>query len=158
MKKKTLFVSVLAAIILILVSIAPSINADVSKPDIDVVEENVTPTPIALVLQLITKLRNHKDIQQLEENIDSVENVEDEILRIIESNEELNIIFEQLSGNDEDCGCEDETTDLDFPFFICLLLFPLMVLGWAAWFMGGVTWIGELFFGLNSILNCPFHF
>lgn len=74
MKKKILLGSITAVTLLILVSIAPSINANVSKSslepiaDVDVIEENAT--PIVLVLQLITKLRNHKDIQSVETTFD----------------------------------------------------------------------------------------
>jgi hypothetical protein len=48
-------------------SLSPSITANVSKPDIDIpVEDDVIPTPILLVFQLMTKLRNHKDILNVE--------------------------------------------------------------------------------------------
>jgi len=144
------------AVILLFIGVAftSSINANVSKSsvepitDVDVIEENAT--PIQLVFQLISKLRNHKDIQDVE--------TEDDVLQIIEDDEELNSIFEQLSqsNDEEDCGCEEETTELDFPFFICIFVSLLFVVGMAAWWMGRVTWIGELAGTLNGIFNCPF--
>jgi hypothetical protein len=75
-------------------------------------------TPIALVFQLISKLRNHKDIENVE--------TENDVLQIIESDEELNSIVEQLSGND--CGCEREITlDGDYTI-LCNLLFPIFII------------------------------
>lgn len=117
MKKKILFGTVISATILVLISIAPTINANVSKPDIDILVENVTPTPFALVSQLITKLQNHKDIKNVES--------EDDLLRIIEGDEELNSIYEQIYG--EDCGCNDGSQLGIWPFpIICLLLTPFI--------------------------------
>jgi len=128
MIKKSLAVAVI--LLFIGIAFAIPINANVSKSslnpvsDIEVLEKD-NATPIALVFQLIAKLRNHKEIKELEANIDSVDNVQDEILRIIEGDEELNRIVEQLSG--EDCGCEDATTEWDFPV-LCLLLTPLALI------------------------------
>ena len=140
------------------VAFAPSINADVDKlsvesvTDIEVSEED-NATPIALVFQLIAKLRNHKDIQEFEENIDSVDNVEGEILRIIEGDEELNSIAKQLSG--EDCGCEDESLPLEWNFpVICLFLFPLVMLFTVAHLMTGIDLPFYIMMTIGSILNC----
>jgi len=150
MKKKILIGSILAVVLLTLVSFSSVVgySSVKSNPDNTITtDEYDNPTPIQLVLQLIAKLRNHKDIQNVE--------TEDDVLQIIESDEEINSIYEQLFVSD--CGCEEETTELDFPLIICILLIPLMWLGWAAFFMGGPTWIGELAFGLASQLNCPWH-
>ena len=68
-------------------------------------------TPIELVFQLITKLHNHKEIHELEENKDFVDNIQEEILSIIEGDEELNSIFEKLSN--EDCGCEGDSSKVE---------------------------------------------
>jgi len=157
MLKKGLAVAVI--LLFIGVAVAPNINADVNKPIIDTPIEDVAPTPIVLVLQLLTKLRNHKDIQKLEESIDSVENLEDKILQIIESDEELNIIFEQLFV--EDCGCEDDIPTWErlwpFPFICNVIGIPLFMFAWLAWMMQGITWIGEMAGIFGLIFNCHWY-
>ena len=105
-----------------------------------------TATPIALVLQLIAKLRNHKDIQNVE--------TENDVLQIIESDEELNSIVEQLSV--EDCGCEDEeTTEGEYPIIICLILFVIfaVALNSSPFPVGLLVLIS---YGIADKLNCPF--
>jgi len=139
------------AVILLFIGVAftSSINANVSKSsvepiaDVDVIEENAT--PIVLALQLITKLRNHKDIQNVE--------TEEDVLQIIEGDEELNSIFEQLSV--DDCGCDEDSTTLDWSFpIICTLLVPLLWFSLIAYFMGGITILLEIVGFLDSKLNC----
>jgi len=139
------------AVILLFIGVAftSSINANVSKSsvetivDVDVKEENAT--PIVLVLQLITKLRNHKDIESVE--------TEDDVLQIIERDEELNSIYEQLS--DEDCNCGEDVSPFEWPFpIICILLLPLWAFGMIAYFMGGPTFWGELAYRIGGIFNC----
>ena len=141
------------AVILLFVGVAfaPTINANVSKSslepivDVDVIEEDVaTATPIQLVFQLIAKLRNHKDIQYVES--------EDDVLRIIEEDEELNSIYEKLSGND--CGCEEETTEWIFPV-ICILLAPFVVLSIFAGLMLHIYFPAEIMWYIGQIFNCP---
>ena len=135
------------AVILLFVGVAfaPTINADIDKPIVETTqEEDVTPTPIVLVLQLMTKLRNHKDIQNVE--------TEDNVIRLIESDEELNSIVEKLQSFD--CGCYDDSR-LEWPFpLICILLLPLWTLGLIAFFMGGPDWIGVLAGLLGTTFNC----
>jgi len=144
MKKKILIGSTLSVVILILVSIAPSINANADNPLLDTSQEDVA-TPIVLVLQLITKLRNYNGI----ENIES----EDEILQIIEQDEELNSIYEQLS--DEDCGCEDDTTPLEWGFpVICVLLVPWLAFALMLLLMGGYNLLGQIVGTIGLALNC----
>jgi len=109
------------AVILLFIGVAltPTTYGDFDKPDIEAIEEDVTPTPIVLVLQLITKLRNHKDIQNVE--------TEDDVLQIIEEDEELNSIYEQLSGND--CGCEDDSSAFTWRYpVLCTFLYPLWII------------------------------
>jgi len=146
MFKKGLAVAVI--LLFIGVAFAIPINANVSKSslepvtDIDVIEDNAT--PIVLVLQLITKLRNHKDIQNVES--------EDDVLRIIEGDEELNSIYEQLSGND--CECDDDSKlDWSFPA-ICLLLFPLVMIFTVAHLKTGIDLPFYIMMEIGSILNC----
>ena len=103
-------------------------------------------TPIALVFQLIAKLRNHKDIQNVES--------EDDILQIIESDEELNSIYEQLSAYG--CGCEDEsTTELEFPI-ICFFFGFIDAILFIIWTMtGGHFYFLELALStIDEIFNC----
>jgi len=120
MNKKIALGSILAVVLLTLVSFSSVVGYSSVKSDIDIsVEENAT--PIALVFQLIAKLRNHKDIQQLV--ADDEVDIQDEIASIIESDEELNSIVEQLSV--EDCGCEEDSSEFYWFFpIICNLLLP----------------------------------
>jgi len=113
------------AVILLFIGVAftSSINANVSKssvePIADVDVKDDVATPIVLVFQLINKLRNHKDIQNIE--------TEDDVLQIIESDEELNSIVERLSG--DDCGCEDDSSTLEWKFpGICFILYPVFLI------------------------------
>jgi len=122
MKKKILIGSIIAVVLLTLVSFSSVVgySSVKSNPSITIItDEYDSPTPIQLVLQLITKLRNHKDIQNAES--------EDEVLRIIEGDEELNSIYEQLSADDCDCISEtDSNVELQDKYpVICYLLFLL---------------------------------
>jgi len=102
-------------------------------------------TPIALVLQLISKLRNHKDIENVEN--------ENDLLQIIEGDEELNSIYEQLSV--EDCGCEDDNPDLEWEFtIICKLLFPVMVLAGSLYILLDYELFYYFMLTIGMILNC----
>ena len=139
------------AVILLFIGVAftPSINANVSKSsvepiaDVDVKEENAT--PIVLVLQLIAKLRNYKDIQNVES--------EEDVLQIIEEDEELNSIYEQLSV--EDCGCDDDTTPLEWGFpVICVLLVPWLAFALMLLLMGGYNLLGQIVGTIGLALNC----
>jgi len=121
MKKKILIGSIIAVVILTLVSFSSVVgySSVKSNPSNTIItDEYDNPTPIVLVLQLITKLRNHKDIENVETGED--------VLRIIESDEELNSIYEQLFV--EDCGCEDDSRlEWNFPI-TCMLLLPLYII------------------------------
>jgi len=136
------------AVILLFIGVAftSSINANVSKSsletiaDVDVKEENAT--PIVLVLQLMTKLRNHKDIENVE--------TEEDVFQIIEGDEELNSIYEQLSGSD--CGCEDDTTPLEWG--ICVLLVPWLAFALMLLLMGGYNLLGQIVGTIGLALNC----
>jgi len=132
MKKKILIGSIIAVVILVLVSFSSVVgySSVKSNPDNTIItDEYDNATPIQLALQLIAKLGNHKDI----ENVES----EEDVLQIIEGDEELNSIYEQLSV--EDCGCEDDSTRLwNFPV-ICTILFPFAILAIMIAFMGGIT-------------------
>jgi hypothetical protein len=76
-----------------------------------------------------------------------------EIPTIIEENEDIKNYLEKSS--DEDCGCDDESSDLGWNFpVICTLLIPLLWFALYAWFMGGITIFGEIVGFIGSILNC----
>ena len=143
MIRKGLAVAVI--ILFIGVAVAPNINADFDKSDLELEEEDVTPTPFFLAFQLITKLRNYKDIENVE--------TEGDVLRIIEGDEELNSMYEQLSV--EDCGCEDDTTSLEWRFpVICMLLFPMFVIGVMVYMMGQVDLLLVIVLVIGMPLNC----
>jgi len=156
MNKKILIGSIIASLILVLVSIGPSINAEAEIIKVEPQQED-NATPIVLVLQLITKLRNHNEIKELEENIDSVENVENEVMRIIEGDEELNSIVEQLSV--EDCGCEDDIKwDRIWPFpVICFLLFPFVLFATILFLYEHLTLPLQIMGTIGKILNCVWY-
>ena len=126
------------AVILLFIGVAltPTTYADVDKPELEVIEEDATPTPIVLVLQLITKLRNHKEIQNIEDDV------------------ELNGIIEELKSFD--CGCEDEeTTEGEYPIIICLILFVIFAVASnsSPFPVGPLVLIS---YGIAEKLNCPF--
>jgi hypothetical protein len=118
MKKKILIGSILAVALLTLVSFSSAVGYNVVK---DTQEEIIKDEydgypPIAIVLQLISKLRNHKDIESVE--------MENDVFQIIESDAELNGIIEKLKSFD--CECEPDITVLgDSYSVICILLHPI---------------------------------
>jgi len=148
MNKKILIGSILAVVLLTLVSFSSVVgySSVKSNPSNTIItDESDSYTPIVLALQLIAKLRNHKDIESVE--------TEDDVLRIIEEDEELNSIFEQISGND--CDCEDDVTPFEWPFpIICFVFgFPLILLALLAW-AGGQSWVGDMVWVFGGIFNC----
>jgi len=146
MKKKILFGSIIASVLLVLLCFSSSITADVNESVIDNLAKEKTPrTPLALAFQLINKLHNHPDIQNVE--------TEEDLLLIIDSDEELNSIYDQLSG--DDCDCEDDTTPFEWPYpIICLVFgFPLILLALLAW-AGGESWVGEMVGVFGYMFNC----
>jgi len=147
MKKKILIGSILAVALLTLVSFSSVVgySSVKSNPSNTIItDEYDSYTPIQLVFQLISKLRNHNDIQNVE--------TEDEILQIIEGDEKLNAIVEKLKNFD--CGCEEDTTRLwNFPV-ICFLLFPIAMIAIMIAFMGGNTLLGEILGFIGLALNC----
>jgi hypothetical protein len=148
MKKKILIGSIIAVVILTLVSFSSVVGYSSMKSNPSntiITDEYDSYTPIQLVLQLTSKLRNHPNIQSVE--------TEDDVLQIIEGDEELNSIFEQISGND--CDCEDDTTPFLWPFpIICFVFgFPLILLALLAW-AGGQSWVGDMVWVFGAVLNC----
>jgi len=152
MNKKIIIVSILAVALLTLVSFSSVVGYSSVKSNSDntiITDEYDNPTPIQLVFQLISKIRNHKDIQNIK--------TEDDVLRIIEEDEELNNIFEQLSEND--CDCEDDTTPLEWKYpVICLLIFPLTWVALYLYFVGGFSWLAEIVGFIGYTLDCFWFF
>ena len=147
MKKKILIGSIIAVVILTLVSFSSVVgySSVKSNPSNTIIaDEYDNPTPIQLVFQLIAKLGNHKDIQNVE--------TENDVLRIIEGDEELNNIFEKLSG--EDCDCEDDTTPFEWRYpFICFIFgFPLILLALLGYASGLPLYVFAAIF--TEIFNC----
>ena len=147
MKTKILIGSIIAVALLTLVSFSSVVGYNVVK---DTQEEIITDeyeeyTPIALVLQLIFKLRNHKDI----ENVES----EEDVLEIIESDAELSGIIEKLKSFG--CGCEDANTNETVFLVICsILFFPSMIV--ALYRSAGMPlpFLTYILTGLNDLFNC----
>jgi len=150
MNKKILIGSIIAVVLLTLVSFSSVVgysNVKSNPSNTIITDEYDNATPIQLVFQLIAKLRNHPNIQNVES--------EDDVLQIIESDEELNSIYEQLSNNDDDCGCEDDSSTLEWRFpVICMLLFPIFVLGLIVYMMGQNDLILVIVLVLGMPLNC----
>ena len=114
-------------------------------------EDNAT--PIALVFQLIAKLRNNKELQELVEDADDEVDIQKEIISIIEKDEELNTIVEEIK--ELDCGCDEDSTTLDWSFpVICLLLFPLVMIFTVAHLKTGIDLPFYIIMTIGSILNC----
>ncbi len=140
--------SIFAVTILILASL-PTIGSEVVKEEKEEYA-NYADKAIELVFLLITKLRNHKDI----ENVAS----EDDVLQIIESDEELNSIYEQLS--DYDCGCDDGThvKGKIWPFpIICILIggtLLLLALNLWRWTDLPLTVLGFILDSIDTIFDC----
>ena len=152
--KKILIGSILAVVLLTLVSFSSVVgySSVKSNPSNTIItDEYDNPTPIVLVLQLMTKLRNHKDIQNAE--------TEEDVLQIIEGDEELNSIFEQISGND--CDCEDDSPTLEriwpFPFICTVIGVPLFMFAWLLWMTQGITWVGTMAGIFGLIFNCNWY-
>jgi len=148
MKKNILIGSILAVALLTLVSFTSVVgySSVKSNPSNTIItDEYDNATPIQFVLQLITKLRNHKDIQNVE--------TEDDVIRIIEGDEELNAIVDKLKSFD--CGCEDGSSPLGWNFpVLCLLLFPLVMVFTVAHLMTGIDLPFYIMMEIGSILNC----
>ena len=148
MNNKILIGSIIAVVLLTLVSFSSVVgyNSVKSNPSNTIItDEYDSYTPIQLVLQLMTKLRNHKDIENVE--------TEDDVLQIIEDDEELNSIYEQLSG--DDCGCEDDTLALEWNFPIaCMLLLPLYIITFGILVFTGIGLLQIILAVFGYQMNC----
>jgi len=148
MNKKILIGSIIAVVLLTLVSFTSVVGYSnvKSNPSITIItDEYDNPTPIVLVLQLLTKLRNHPNIQNVES--------EDDVLQIIEEDEELNNIYEQLS--DEDCDCGEDVSPFEWPFpVLCIFLLPFHNWGIRLYAVFNIEWFLEFMLDIGLIFNC----
>ena len=148
MNKKILIGSIIAVALLTLVSFSSVVgySSVKSNPSNTIItDEYDNPTPIQVVFQLIAKLRNHKDIENVE--------TEDDVLQIIKDDEELNSIVEQLSV--DDCNCGEDVTPFEWGYpIICFIFgFPLILLALLA-YAAGQPGVGALVGVFGAIFNC----
>ena len=98
-------------------------------------------TPIEFELQRIKELVQSIDLRKIIVNPDAVLVTLEEISTIIEEN--------------EDCGCEEDSSKLegDFPI-ICILLFPLYIISWYAFWFGVFVIPIQMVMLLGYMLGC----
>jgi len=127
MKKKTLIGSIIAVVILTLVSFSSVVGYSS-------VENNPDATPIEFELQRIRDLVQSINLRKIIVNPDAVVDTLEEISTIIEEEDVRNYI-EKTS--DEDCGCEEDGLNLGGVFpILCILLFPLYIISWYIFWFG----------------------
>jgi len=122
MNKKILIGSIIAVTLLTLVSFSSVVGFQSVKSDLDTsVEENAI--PIEFKLQRIRDLVQSIDLWKIIVNPDALVDTLEEVSSILEEEDVRNYI-EKTS--DEDCGCEDDSTEFKWFFpVICTLLFPI---------------------------------
>ena len=127
MKKKILIGSIIAVVILSLVSFTSVVGYNS-------VENNPDATPTEFELQRIRELVQSIDLRKIIVNPDAVVDTLEEISTIIEEEDVRNYIEE---SSEEDCGCEDDSLNLGgfFPI-LCILLFPLYIISWYIFWFG----------------------
>jgi len=152
MNKKIIIGSIIAVVLLTLVSFSSVVgySSVKSNPSNTIItDEYDSYTPIILVLQLIAKLRNHKDIQNVENGND--------VLQIIEGDEELNAIVEKLKSYD--CGCEDEyKPELERRrwWIVCIFLFPIWLISVLITIGTAQPFLENIVYAISEIFNCGF--
>lgn len=156
MIKKGLAIAVV--LLFIGVAFAIPINANVSKSslepvsNIEVLEEE-DGAPIEFELQRIRELINTIDLHKMIVETDVVIDALVEISTIIEENQDVIDYIEKTS--DEDCGCEDESTDLEWMFpVVCTLLYPLSVIAGVLFLLFHIRLFYDLIWPLGTELNC----
>jgi len=98
-------------------------------------------TPIEFKLQRIRELVQSIDLWKIIVNPDAV----------IETLEEISSILEE----NEDCGCEEDSSKLEGDFqIICNLLLPLYILSWYAFWFGVFSIPIILMYSIGSMLGC----
>ena len=133
MKKKILIGSIIAVVILTLVSFSSVVGYNS-------VENNPDATPIEFEFQRIRELVQSIDLRKIIVNPDAVIDTLVEISTIIEEN--------------EDCGCEDESTlEGNFPV-ICTILYPVFIFALYLYHTFGITFLGNNIGAIGLRLNC----
>jgi len=117
MNKKILIGSIIAVALLTLVSFSSAVGYRS-------VENNPDATPIEFELQRIRELVQTIDLRKIIVNPDAVVETLEEVSSILEEEDVRNYIEK---SSEEDCGCGDESSDLEggFPVICTLLLVPL---------------------------------
>ena len=151
MNNKILLGSIIAVVLLTLVSFSSVVgySSVKSNPSNTIItDEYDNPTPIQLVLQLIAKLRNHKDIENVE--------TEDDVLKIIKNDNELSGIIEELKRYS--CDCEDEEPELEGRrwFIVCTILIPIWLFSVLITWGTGQSFFEDIAFAISEIFNCGF--
>ncbi len=115
MKKKILIGSILAVALLTLVSFTSVVGYSS-------VENNPDATPIEFELQRIRELVQSIGLREIIVNPDGALETLEEISSILEEEDVRNYIEET---SEEDCGCEEDSSELEWFFpIICTLLLP----------------------------------
>ena len=144
MKKKILIGSIIAVVLLTLVSFSSVVGYSS-------VENNPDATPIEFEVQRIRELVQSIDLRKIIVNPDGVIDTLEEISSILEEEDVRNYI-EKTS--DEDCGCEADSSDLEWFFpTICTLLVPFVYISLILQMMFGVPIFGFIF-DIGEELNC----
>ena len=150
--KRILIGSIIAVALLTLVSFSSVVGYSNVKSNLSntiITDEYDNATPIQLVFQLIAKLRNHPNIQNVE--------TEDDVLKIIEGDEELNAIVEKLKSFD--CGCEDDyKPELEGRrwFIVCIFLAPIWIFSVILTIGTGQPFLENIVYAISEIFNCGF--
>ena len=137
MNKKILIGSIIAVVILVLVSFSSVVGYSS-------VENNPDATPIEFELQRIRDLVQSIDLRKIIVNPDALVDTLEEISTIIEEN--------------EDCGCGDDSSDFEWFFpVICFLLAPFWGVAFIIYFsshgMFGCIFL-ETMAEIGLSLNC----
>ena len=146
MKKKILIGSIIAVVLLILVSFSSVVgySSVENKPDV---------TPTEFEVQRIRELVQSIDFRKIIVNPDAVVDTIEEISTITEENEDVRDYIEKTS--EEDCSCGDDSSDLEWKFpILCELLYPLAVLSIALYLLLDYELFHYFMVTLGTILNC----
>ena len=149
MKKSPLIgISIAVACVIVLVSFANVVGVQTVESSNHTLVRGDSKS-IVLAFQLINKLRNYPDIQNVE--------TEDEILQIIEGDEELNSIVEKLKSFD--CGCEgDYKPELERRrwWIVCIFLFPIWLISVLITIGTAQPFLENIVYAISEIFNCGF--
>ncbi len=153
MNKKILIGSIIAVALLTLVSFSSVVGYSSVKSDLDIsVEENTIPTE--LKVQRIRELVQSIDLRKIIVNPNALVDTFEETSSILEEEDVRNYI-EKTSDND--CGCEDDSSDFEWFFpMICTLLVPAWGVAFVIYFASNrMIWQpAEIMAQIGQNLNC----